>query len=108
MNTGKTVGKGYDTIEKGFNMRYAFFGVVCLIILGVLILTIRENMHQTEMIRSGMCEISMSQLYTPPPSMICSAYNSDGVCTMYVPVQSDPYMRNYWECSNGESFWRRQ
>lgn len=83
-------------------------GGVALLVLGVIWLAVVSDRRERELIDSGACHVDVSALYQPPPTMVCTARDSNGGCIVMTPITSDPYMRDHWRCEGGQQFWRRQ
>ena len=84
-------------------------GLAALIGLGVY--SYQRNNYELELIASGRCEVREEALYHPPPTYICTSYNSDGICILQTPIIHEPYMRSHWQCTTNDGpewFWRRK
>lgn len=86
----------------------AFGGVIGAAITAILlIIAIMEDREQQRLIDAGACTAKAEAWYQPPPTSYCSMRSDEGACLMWRQYQSDPYLRTYWVCSGGKSFWRR-
>lgn len=70
-------------------------------LVGLFILMGMKNKYQRELIMAGKCEATAEALYQPPPTYVKSG-------EIMVPIANAPYMRHYWECEEGQKFWRRK
>lgn len=76
--------------------------------VAVIALAYAQDRKERQLIADGLCEVQHEAWYQPPPTQICTLHDSNGVCQMWTPIPRDPYLRSWWVCQGGETFWRRK
>lgn len=74
----------------------------------MLVMAVLKDREERQMIAAGLCEAREEAWYQPPPTSICTMRTDEGHCLMWRQYQDDPYLRTFWVCQGGESFWRRK
>lgn len=74
----------------------------------MLVLAAMQDREERRMIAAGQCEAREEAWYQPPPTSICTMRTDEGHCLMWRQYQDDPYLRTFWVCQGGQSFWRRK
>jgi len=88
---------------------HAVGGTIGAVITTVmLVMAVLKDREERQMIAAGLCKAREDAWYQPPPTSICTMRTDEGHCLMWRQYQDDPYLRTFWVCQGGESFWRRK